>query len=264
MVPPDKAASEKDPASHGQVQSIARAFTVLETVARAEAAIGVTEIAAQTGLPTGTVYRMASTLVDLGYLIKNQRSKYSIGSRVLLLAKANDDALASLARGYLDELAARFGETVAIGTLQDDAIMYLAQAAGARTLRMFTSIGERIHPHCTAIGKALMADWSEPKVRALLQRTGMPAYSPHTITDPDDFLTVLAATKARGYALNEGEQEEGMRCISVVIPYSGRPLAFSLSAPAPRLTDRIIADYLPHLVDRADALATDLYEHTAR
>ncbi len=247
----------------GQVQSIARAFTVLETVARAEHPVGVTEISEASGVPTGTVYRMARTLTELGYLRKDGRSKYTIGGRVLVLTKASTDYVAALARPHLDELAALFGETVALGTLQDDAIMYLAQAAGRRTIRMFTSLGERIHPHCTAIGKALLADREDAEVQALLRRTGMPRYTDQTITDEQHFLDVLGATRERGYALNEGEQEEGMRCIAIRLPYAAKPLGFSLSAPTARMSDATIAGYLPHLKQKAEQLTDELYEYTS-
>lgn len=248
----------------GQVQSIARAFTVLESVADAQTPIGTTEIADRSGLPTGTVYRMARTLVALGYLRKDGRSKYTIGSRVLMLARASGEAVASISRPYLDDLATASGETVALGTLQDDSIVYLAQAAGRGTIRTFTEIGQMIHPHCTAIGKALLADWNAANVKALLARTGMPKYTERTITDAEKFCAVLEVTKQRGYALNEGEQEEGMRCLSVAIPYEGMELGFSLSAPTPRMTDEIIEAHLERMLETAQALADDLYTHTSR
>lgn len=257
-----RSAPEKTPP--GQVQSIARAFNVLESVAGAQAPIGLTEIAEQSGLPTGTVYRLARTLVELGYLRKDGKSKYTIGSRVLMLAHASGEAVVSISRPYLEDLATASGETVALGTLQNDSIVYLAQAAGRGTIRTFTEIGQLIHPHCTAIGKALLADWNVANVKALLARTGMPKYTERTITDADEFCAVLDVTKQLGYALNEGEQEEGMRCLSVAIPYEGMELGFSLSAPTPRMTDEVVEDYVERMLETAQALADDLYAHTSR
>lgn len=246
----------------GNVQSIARAFTVLETVASADRAIGVTEIGQSAGIPAGTVYRMASTLTDLGYLNKDPRSKYSIGGRVMLLTRASDSALVSLATPYLNELAEQFEETVAMGTLQSDAIVYLAQAAGRRTIRAFTAIGERISPHCQAIGKLLLSDLDDDSVRSLLSRLDMRPYTANTITDPDAFITELELIRERGYALNEGEREEGMRCLSVPIPFDGIQLGYSLSAPSARMSDAVVADYLPVLRKSAEALAAELHQIT--
>lgn len=257
-----KANEEPEAPVTGNVQSIARAFTVLETVARSERSVGVTDIGEFSSIPAGTVYRIASTLTDLGYLSKDSRSKYSIGGRVMLLTRASDNALVSLATPYLNELAAQFEETVALGTLQGDAIVYLAQAAGRRTIRAFTAIGERISPHCQAIGKLLLSAWEDHEVRDLLSRLELRAYTTNTITDAEAFLQELQLIRGRGYALNEGEREVGMRCVSVRIPFEGLQLGYSLSAPSARMTDAVIADYLPVLRESAEALAAELHQIT--
>lgn len=251
-------------APSGQVQSIARAFTVLESVAKSGTPVGTTEIAEQSGLPTGTVYRVARTLMELGYLRKDAKSKYTMGSRILTLSRASSDAVTALSRPYLADLAGASGETVALGTLQEDSIVYLAQAAGRGTIRTFTEIGQMIPPHCTAIGKSLLAGWNTADVKALLVRTGMPKYTERTITDADEFCAMLETTKQRGYALNEGEQEEGMRCLSVAVPYEDMKLGFSLSAPTPRMTEDVIKVHAERMLKTAQALADELYAYTAR
>ena len=114
-------------------------------------------------------------------------------------------------------------------------------------------------PHCTAVGKALLAATrSDEEVRALLGRTGLPRHTPHTVIDPDELLAQLAGCATRGYALDEGEQEVGVRCVAVDVPGSALPLAISVSGPAPRMTDELLAHAVPVLRDVAARLAAEL------
>ena len=125
-------------------------------------------------------------------------------------------------------------------------------------MRMFTEVGRRVHPHCTAVGKALLASSSDEDVRALLERTGLPRHTPHTVTDPDVFLGVLQGVRESGYALDEGEQEVGVRCVAVAVPDTAIRLAVSISGPAPRMTDELVAHAVPILRETTGRLAAEL------
>lgn len=144
-----------------------------------------------------------------------------------------------------------------MAVLDGDEIIYVAQAPSRHSMRMFTEVGRRVLPHCTAVGKALLAHQPPDTVRALLTRTGMPAHTPHTITDPDTLLTQLAEIRTQGYALDEGEQELGVRCVAVALPGNTTRAAISVSGPETRLAD--LADrVVPLLHTVAASLATDL------
>ncbi|MFE7560043.1 IclR family transcriptional regulator [Kitasatospora sp. NPDC057500] len=242
----------------GAVQSLRRAFTVLEAVVDSDDPIGVSELARRSDLPVGTVHRLAQTLHELGYVRKDGHSKYLPGPRLLKLAKNNQKAIAVVAQPYLDQLAKRYGESVAVGTLSGDYVVYLAKTPGSRSIRIYTSLDEPVYPHSSAIGKMLLSGLPDERVRTVLDHTRMPRFTDSTHTDPDGLLAELAAVRERGFAVNEGEQEAGMRCVSVAIPLKGEHLGFSLSAPTLRMSDAVLAETVTGLKRAAVALAAEL------
>ena len=242
----------------GGVQSIARAFAVLELIAAHGGAMGLSRLAIDSGLPLPTLHRLARTLVDLGYLRQEPSRRYALGPRLLLLAESSSTMLNSLALPHLRHLVDELGETANLAMLDGDQVAYVAQAPGRHSMRMFTEVGRRVHPHCTAVGKALLASSSDEDVRALLGRTGLPRHTPHTVTDPDVFLQVLQGVRESGYALDEGEQEVGVRCVAVALPDTAIRLAVSVSGPAPRMTDELVAHAVPILRETTGRLAAEL------
>jgi IclR family acetate operon transcriptional repressor len=125
-------------------------------------------------------------------------------------------------------------------------------------MRMFTEVGRRVMLHCTGVGKALAATLPPDEVRAILERTGMPARTDHTLTDPDQLLDQLAWTREHGYAVDDSEQEVGVRCVAVSVPAGAVPLALSVSGPAARISDDLVQQAVPLLQRAAAALAADL------
>jgi IclR family acetate operon transcriptional repressor len=119
-------------------------------------------------------------------------------------------------------------------------------------------VGRRAKPHTTAVGKAMLAVLPDEDVLDLLKRSGMDRRTDHTITDPDEFLADLERVRERGYALDEGEQEIGVRCVAVLVPDAPRAMALSLSGPAPRMTDDVVARAAPMLQQAATRIAAEL------
>jgi len=125
---------------------------------------------------------------------------------------------------------------------------------------MFTEVGRRVLPHSTGVGKALLATTSDDEVRALLSRTGMPAATEKTITTPEAFLAALQEVRTHGYAVDDNEQELGVRCLAVSVPDSPTAAAISISGPAGRVTDAATEKIVPVLqqvaAELSQALAT--------
>ena len=240
------------------VQSLERAFGLLEVIAAHRGAMSLSELATSSGLPPPTLHRLARTLVDLGYLRQEPSRRYALGPRPFLLAESSTMMLNAVALPHLSHLVDEIGETANLAMLDGDQVAYVAQAPGCHSMRMFTEVGRRVQPHCTAVGKALLAATTDEEVRALLQRTGLPRHTPHTVTDPDEFLAQLGRVRDSGYAMDEGEQEVGVRCIAVKVPESTLPLAISVSGPAPRMTDDLVAQAFPVLRAAAASIAADL------
>ena len=150
-------------------------------------------------------------------------------------------------RPFLAQLVRLTGETANLAMLDGDEVVYIAQVPSPHSMRMFTEPGRRVRPHCTAVGKALLAQLPPGEARALLERDGMPAYTPATITDPDLLIAHLEVIRKQGYAVDEGEQEVGVRCFAVAVPDAPGSLAISTSGPQTRMTDDAAARIVPAL-----------------
>jgi IclR family acetate operon transcriptional repressor len=114
-------------------------------------------------------------------------------------------------------------------------------------MRMFTEPGRQVDPHCTAVGKAMLARLPERQVRDLLTRTGMAAKTPNTITNPDLLVAHLGVIRQQGFAVDEGEQEVGVRCVAVAVPDSPSLAAISVSGPQARVTEQALMMIVPAL-----------------
>jgi IclR family transcriptional regulator, acetate operon repressor len=243
----------------GGVQSLDRAFAILEAMADADGVIGLSQLAVAADLPLATIHRLVRTLVDLGYVRQESNRQYSLGPRLMRLADSSTKRLGAMANGYMTEVVAALGESVNLAILDGDEIVYVAQVQPSTNfMRMFTEVGRRVQPHATAVGKAILADAPEREVRALLARTGMVRRTEHTLTTPDAFLGDLGRTQERGYALDDGEQELGVRCVAVIVPDAPRPMALSMSGPLTRMTDDAVAAAAPVLHDAAAKIAAEL------
>jgi len=242
----------------GSVQSIERAFLLLEMMADAGGTLPLSQLANQSGLPLPTIHRLLRTLVDLGYIRQESSRQYTLGPRLIRLGDASSRMLSVWARPYLARLVDELGESTNLAMLDGDEIVYVAQAQSRHSMRMFTEVGRRVEPHCTAVGKAIMANMPIDEVREILKRSGMQRHTDTTITDPDEFVAQLAWSAEHGYAVDEGEQETGVRCVAVAVPDVPTRLAISVSGPAGRMTDQLIERTVPLLTDVGKSLSADL------
>ena len=236
------------------MQSIERAFDLLEMLAGAGGALGLSELATVSGLPLPTVHRLMRTLVHRGYVRQEASRRYALGSRLIWLGETSSRMLGTWLRPFLAQLVRLTGETANMAMLDGNEVVYIAQVPSPHQMRMFTEPGRRVQPHCTAVGKALLAQLPPGEARALLERSGMPAYTA-TITDPDLLLAHLEVIRKQGYAVDEGEQEVGVRCFAVAVPDAPGSLAISTSGPQARMTDDAAARIVPALKRTASEIS---------
>jgi IclR family acetate operon transcriptional repressor len=116
-------------------------------------------------------------------------------------------------------------------------------------------------PHCTGVGKAVLAQLPDKQVRALLARTGLPARTVHTITDVESLLAEVGRIRDRGYAVDDGEQEIGVRCVAVPVPGTPSPTSISVSGPVARMTEEAIEQVVPALREAAGRISAELADH---
>jgi IclR family transcriptional regulator, acetate operon repressor len=246
------------PSSGGGVQSLERAFDLLERMADAGGEVGLSELSASSGLPLPTIHRLMRTLVSCGYVRQRANRRYALGPRLIRLGESASRLLGTWARPWLARLVEETGETANMALLDGDEVVYVAQVPSKHSMRMFTEVGRRVLPHSTGVGKALLAGLPPNEVRALLARTGMPSATERTITSPEAFLSALVEVRQLGYAVDDNEQELGVRCLAVPVPDSPTAAAISISGPAGRVTDKATELFVPVLRQVAAELSRTL------
>ncbi|MGC0272780.1 IclR family transcriptional regulator [Pseudactinotalea sp. Z1739] len=239
----------------GGVQSVSRALELLDLMAGAGTDMSLSELAEGTGMAAATTHRLMRTLLAHGYVRQLPSRRYGLGPALIRLGEQAGLHLGAAARPHLDDLAAQAGETVNLAMLDQDMVVYVAQAASRHSMRMFTEVGRRVHAHSTGVGKAVLAELPDAAVLRILERAGMPPATEHTITGPEEFLTELGTIRSRGYAIDDGEQEVGVRCVAMAVPEAPTPTAVSVSGPAARLDLAGLEALLPALRRTAGVLA---------
>jgi DNA-binding IclR family transcriptional regulator len=235
------------------VQSVDRALTILETLARSGEA-GVTDLAAALDVHKSTAFRLVATLESHGLVEQiDGRGKYRLGIGLLRLAGATTARLDVVqeARPISRKLAADTGETVNVSVLADRSALYLDQVAGSSALQSHNWVGQHIPLHATANGKVLLLALDEDQQVEMLGR--MQAYTDSTITTRDRLRKELAQVRERGYAVAVDELEVGLAAIAAPIHNAHGDVIASMSVSGPtfRLTEERIGEISPPLVEAA-------------
>src|SRR5918999_3302245 len=202
------------PDAGATVQSVDRAITVLEILARAGEA-GVTEIAAELEVHKSTAFRLVAALDRRGLVEQNaDRGKYRLGVGILRLAGATTARLDVVqeARPICQQLATDTGETVNVAVLSDGAALYLDQVAGSSALQPHNWVGQRIPLHATSNGKVLLSGLDPDELEATL--SSLPAYTEATITSRSRLHAELDDVRSQGYAVAVDELEEGLTAVA--------------------------------------------------
>jgi IclR family acetate operon transcriptional repressor len=233
--------------SSERVQSVDRAFTLLERLADAGGPLTLSELADLTSLPMPTIHRLLRFLSNQGYVRQEASKRYALGLRMIRFGQSASRGLGSWATPYLASLVDKFGETTNMAMMEGDSCIYVAQVPSPQSMRMFTEVGRVVMPHCTGVGKAILSLLPDDQVVALLKRTGMPARTEHTLVSTDAMLAALASARELGYTVDDGEQELGVRCVAV--PLTGLPFlaAISISGPGGRVKTEDVPNIAPEL-----------------
>jgi IclR family KDG regulon transcriptional repressor len=215
-----------------------KALNVLDFIGEQRRPLSVMEVAEGIGADRATAYRMLMTLLQAGYITRDQSSKnYRLSFKVLSLGRhlLGDDERASLILDCLREISDATGETVHYATLERDHTVLLFRAKGTQRVSVDFQIGDRSPLHCTSIGKVLLAYQDVRLVEAVIA-SGLPKVAPKTITDPERLRHELARVRAQAYAYDDLEFAADMRCVAVPVFEKGGevPGGISISGPSSR------------------------------
>ena len=234
------------------VQSAERIFQILEMLAE-QGEMGLMEISAALDLHKSTVHRLLMSLIYMGYAKQNEQTqKYMLTYKIVNMAgKILDQTdILQIAKPFMERLSDISGETVHLVQREGNHILYISKIeAKVGTIRMVSHVG-MVHPmYCSGVGKAIMATLPEKEVKAIWDESVIEKKTEKTITDYEQMLTTLEEIRQKGYALDDEENEEGVRCIAACVRGYGKNVkyAFSISGPISRMT-----------MERVEELALDV------
>jgi len=225
----------------GGVQSIGRAFAILEEIARNRDGIALAELAKRVGLHNSTAFHLVRTMVSLGYVRQIKDGKrYRIGGPLFALAASALDEIemTSLAMPVLEDLARETGETAHFGVRMGDAVCVLARAQGSSAFQLTDRVGVVRPAHCTALGKIILASLPPERLDRFLARAELKAYTQKSITDAKRLRREIAEARRTGIAFDDSEFDAEVRCLALPLcDFTGAPVgAIGLSAPVWRFS----------------------------
>ncbi len=221
------------------LQTIEKASEVLSLFDRDHTEWGVREVAQCLGLAKSSSHDLLSSLAQVGLLVKTETGRYRLGWRLVALSETllATSELRREARPVMEELMARYQETIHLAILDDTKVVYVDKLEGKQAVRVeLTSLGTRLYPHCSALGKVLLAYCPESEVKRIVKLSGLPRFTQNTITEEDELDQALAKIRKQGYAYDLEEILPDLCCIGAPIYNHTRQViaAISLSIPAYR------------------------------
>jgi IclR family KDG regulon transcriptional repressor len=225
----------------GGVQSIGRAFGILEEIARNRDGIGLAELSKRVGLHNSTTFHLVKTMVSLGYVRQLKDSKrYRIGRPLFALAASALDELemTSLATPVLEDLSQETGESAHFSVRMDDSVVVLARTSGPGAFQLTDRVGVVRPAHCTALGKVMLAALSDDQLDRFLDRAELKPQTPNSITTPEALRREIANVRRTGMAFDDGEFDPELRCVALPVrDFSGQVIgAIGISGPVWRLS----------------------------
>jgi IclR family acetate operon transcriptional repressor len=240
------------------VRAVVRVMDILDLLQDAPHGLSLLDVSEAVGLPRSSTYRYLSTLAMRGYVERDGATGvYRFGLAFLPSHDHQLEVLAARARPVMNDLRDRFGETINLGILHGNRVVYLEILESFKAVRLAARRGDRDPIHSTALGKAIASRISADAVTAILAAEGMSKRTSKTITDETRYLGELQRVHAQGFAFDMGENEEDGRCVAVPLQNSRVLAAISLSAPAARLPAGLMKDVAAELMSAALRIQTD-------
>ena len=253
----------KTDSSPYKVQVLDRALSILRLLGERSGDRSLAEVCAGLKLHKSTGHRLLTVLEQNRFVEKSPSTgRYRLGLRLFELGSK---AIASLdlreqSRPHLNMVLHETEETVHFCIFDQSEVLYIEKMEPQRSVRMSSSIGRRAPAYCTAVGKAILAELPVAEVDAIVHRYGLKSITKNTITTPEALVAELKLIRERGFAIDDEENEEGVRCVGAAVrDYLGRPVAaLSVSGPAFRVSKARVLIIAKPVMRAAAALSAEL------
>jgi DNA-binding IclR family transcriptional regulator len=245
------------------VQVLDRALAILDVLSASGPDLPLAEIAEKLGLHKSTAHRLIMVLERQNLIERNSASgRYRLGLKLFELGTKAVSRLdlRDRARPMLERLVVETGETVHLCILDDTEVVYLDKIEPERPVRMACVVGRRNPAYCTAVGKSILAHLPDSQVEEIARKRELKAMTANTITSLPELKAELAVIRRRGYAIDDEEIEDGLRCVGCAVrDYSGQAVAaISVSGPAFRVTPQKVTALSQLLTAAAARLSAEL------
>lgn len=248
--------------SRYEVRAVTRSLDLLVELAGEPTGVGLSALARRCDLSVTTTFRLLESLRSRGFVRQHGHGNYSLGSRALIVGNAflHTVSIWSHASDLAEQLASTSGETASVGVLDEDQVLYIAIAHGQRDIGVESAAGTRHPVHCTALGKAMLAQLPWPEVVAILNRRPPFRLTERTLVEIKALRADLARCRKRGYAVDAEERTPGVVCVGAPIrDHRDETVgAVSVSGAAFRMRERGIGDVGTAVMGFAKAASRDL------
>ena len=249
-----------------EIQSLERAFAILDCFQDSQPELGVREIARQLDLHPSTVGRILTTLNSLGVLNQdNETRRYRIGPKVLKWCAVFTSTidLQTEARPYMQELQKITEETISLDIPNGHTRICIERIESPQSLRWVKQLGEIMPFYASASGRILLSYMSPTQKSEILKNMTFEQLTPYTTTDPDLFNEELELTKSRGFAVSESERVEGVSCVAApIFGVKGEILgALTISGPSTRFSEEKIQEHAELLIKTTNQISQAMGSH---
>lgn len=222
------------------VKSVNRSFDIISLLSNSETHLGVTEISERLTLPKSTVSRLLSTLYYRKIVQKDEETKkYYLGLKLFELGSKifNELDLRKIVKPFLEDLSREINETVHLVVEDNGEVLYIEKIESNHGLRQYSQIGKRGPLYCTGVGKAFLSTKNNDEIDNILKDIKLLPYTDKTITDVEVLKKEIKKIKKNGYAVDDEEINEGVKCIAApIFNYTGSSIgAISVSGPTFRM-----------------------------
>jgi DNA-binding IclR family transcriptional regulator len=244
------------------VQSLGRAFAILEEIARHREGIGLAELSKLVGLHNSTTFHLAKTMVSLGYIRQERDSKrYRVGRPLFALAASalDENEMVNLATPILEDLSRETGESGHFAVRMGDAVIVIARTSGAGAFQLTDRVGVVRPAHCTALGKIILASLRPDQLKRFLERVELKPSTRKSITDTSALMREIAEVRRSAVAIDDGEFNPEVRCVAVpVYTFTGDVVgALGISGPIWRMTDQAMQSRIKVVKAAANRLSAE-------
>ena len=246
----------------GGVQSIGRAFAILEEIARSRDGISLAELSKRVGLHNSTTFHLVKTMVTLGYVRQLKDSKrYRVGRPLFALAASSldDVEMVSMATPILEDLSRETGESGHFAVRMGDSIVVIARTSGSGAFQLTDRVGVIRPAHATALGKIVLAALRPEQLDRYLERAELKPHTPKSIVEVGALRREIEDVRRANIAYDDGEFDTELRCVAVPVrDFTGQVIgAIGISGPIWRLSLQVLQGRAKLVQAAADRLSAD-------